>query len=107
MKTVYHQALDESRPKRGDLFQSNIGKPKERTWIVLSVHILPTRWCDEMGITTQRTKVWAERWWEIEPEMRVRLFQSAERNGGQVLFPFVRFPAKKKKKPNFEEYMRR
>lgn len=105
MKTVYHQPLSEPRPKRGDIFQSNAGDRRERTLIVLGVRTVPTRWCKEMAITAQRTKVWAERWWEIEPETRLALFRSAERAGGQELFTFRRFPVKRK--PSFEQIMLR
>jgi hypothetical protein len=104
VKTVYHQPPGDPRPKRGDLLQSNIGNKHERTWLVLAVHILPTRWCHEMGITAQRSRVWAERWWALEPEMRMTLFRSAERAGGQMVHPFQRFPAKRK--PTFERLMR-
>jgi hypothetical protein len=106
MKTVYHHPPGYPRPKRGDLFQSNVGKRQERTWLVLSVHTLPTRWCAEMGIVAERSRVWAERWWEIEPATRVRLFQSAERQGGQLVHYFLRFPAKKRKRQTFEGLMR-
>jgi hypothetical protein len=58
-----------------------------------------------MGFEAQRTKVWAERWWELEPEMRVALHRSAERRGGQLVHKFYRFRARKRK-PSFELYMR-
>jgi hypothetical protein len=104
VKTIYHQPEGERRPKRGDLLYTNVGGRRERTWIILAARILPTRWCAEMGITAQRARLWAERWWEIEPEMRMALFRSAERAGGQVAFGFQRFPAKRK--PTFEQHMR-
>ena len=109
MKTVYHIPLlsDDLIPKRGDLLQSNVGKKNERTWLILSVHELPSRVCPEMGgIMTTRWKVWCERWWTLEPETRVALWRSAERAGGQELHFFKRFPAKKKAK-TFEQYMER
>lgn len=105
MKTVYHQPVGLARPKRGDLLQSNIGDKRERTWIVLAVHVLPTRWCKEMGITAQRTRVWAERWWEIEPDVRRACYRSAERAGGQIVHGWQAFPTKRK--PTFEQHMRR
>jgi hypothetical protein len=105
VKTVYHQPVDESRPRRGDLFHSNVGDRRERTFLVIGVRVLPTRFCKEMGITAKRTRVWAERWWELEPDTRIKLARSAERAGGQNLFYFKRFPAKRK--PTFEQLMRR
>jgi hypothetical protein len=105
LRTVYHQPIGESRPKRGDLVHSNVGDRRERTVMVLAVHVLPTRWCPEMGIEAQRTRVWAARWWELEPEMRMALYRSAERNGGQLVYLFERFPPKKKR--TFEDLMRR
>lgn len=106
MKTVYHQPVGFARPKRGDLLQSAIGTKKERTWLVLSVHVLPTRFSDPPGYEAQRTKLWAERWWCLEVPTRMSLYRSAERNGGQNVLPFYRFPAKKKAR-TFEDYMRR
>lgn len=105
MRTIYHQPIGEARPKRGDILQTNVGDRRERTCLILGTHILPTRWTPEMGIDAQRTKLWAERWWEIEPDVRVSLYRSAERNGGQVVHGFKRFPANKK--PKFEQCMRR
>ena len=109
MKTVYYQPTWVMRPKRGDLLQTNIGDKRERTMIVLAVHVLPTQpspehWNGEWGNVAQRTRIWAERWWELEPEMRVALFRSAERNGGQLVHSFKRFPAKKKVK-TFAQYL--
>jgi len=104
MELIYHQPVGQNRPKRGDLVQSNVGDKRERTWLVLTTHVLPTRRCDFMGITAQRTRVWAERWWELDPEIRTGLFRSAERAGGQRLHEFRRFPPKRR--PTFEQYMR-
>jgi len=107
MNTTYHiPAHDEQpAPKRGDIFQSNVGDRRERTWLVLAVHELPQRTCRQMGgILTRRYKVWAARWWELEPEIRVRLYRSAERAGGQNVHGFRRFPAKRKAR-TFEQYM--
>ena len=87
-------------PKRGDLIQTNIGDRRERTAIILRVHKLrPTR-----GVP--RCKIWAERWWQVEPDLRLRLFQSAERNGGQGVIRFRRYKPVKRKK-TFEAWMRR
>jgi hypothetical protein len=86
-------------PKRGDLVHTNVGKPKERTWFVLTVRRLkPTK-----GVP--RAKCWLEGWRKIEPEMRLRLYRSAERNGGQRRIPTVRYPAKERM--TFEQHMRR
>ena len=86
-------------PKRGDLLQTNLGDRRERTWMVVHVHnLLPAK-----GVP--RCKVWAVRWWELEPELRLRLFRSAERAGGQKVVYFTRYPAKRRK--SFEQYMRR
>jgi hypothetical protein len=104
MKTNYHQPLGFPRPRRGDLLQTNPGDRRERTMIVIGARDLKTRWCKEMELTAQRTRVWAERWWEIEPETRMALYRSAERHGGQLVHTFKRFPAKRK--PTFEKYMR-
>lgn len=106
LKSTYHIPLAESDvPKRGDLMQSNVGKKTERTWIILAVRKLKPKFCAEMGCETHRYKVWAERWWELDPAMRMALWQSAERAGGQSVHGFYRFPAKKP--PTFEQYMRR
>jgi hypothetical protein len=107
VRTTYHiPALERHpAPKRGDILQSNVGKRTERTWLILHVKEKYPRHCPQMGgIVTRPYKIWAERWWELEPEMRVRLFQSAERAGGQVLHLFERFTAKKKRK-TFEQYL--
>lgn len=105
MKTTYHQPLGAERPKRGDLLQSNIGTKRERTWLILGARILRIGFCKHVGVTTQRTKLWAERWWEVEPETRMALYRSAERRGGQVRHDFYRFAAKRR--PTFEQHMRR
>jgi len=98
MRSIYHQPIGESRPRRGDLLQSNPGDRRERTWMILGTHTLPNRFCPELGgIGAQRTRIWAARWWELEPEMRMSLWGSAERRlGGQQVYTFVRFPPKRK-----------
>jgi hypothetical protein len=99
------------RPKRGDILQTNIGdRKRERTLLILRTHRLkPIN-----GVP--RYSVWAERWWYMEPDMRMRLFESAERAGGQLVILFRRptkTKDKKKEKKNltfeqyFEQYMRR
>jgi hypothetical protein len=87
-------------PKRGDILQTNIGDRRERTFLIIKTRRLrPIN-----GVP--RYSVWAERWWEFEPELRVRLFESAERSGGQKVIEFSRYPAKKKSL-TFEQHMRR
>jgi hypothetical protein len=106
MRTIYHQPQGHIHPMRGDLLQTNVGTRRERTWIVLSVHSLPARWCPEIGMVAQRTRIWAERWWEVEPAVRMGLYLSAERRPlGQQVWDFYRFPAKRKR--TFEQLMRR
>jgi hypothetical protein len=84
-------------PKRGDIVQTNIGSKRERTCLILAVYELrPLK-----GVP--RCRVWAERWWHIEPILRARLHGSAERNGGQRVICFKRYPAKKRK--TFEQLM--
>lgn len=72
-------------PKRGDLLQSVVADQRSRTWFVLAVHTLkPTK-----GVP--RARLWVERWWYVDPELRNRLFRSAERNGGQRVINFQRY----------------
>jgi hypothetical protein len=77
-------------PKRGDLIQTNCGDRRERTWFILHVHRINVtvrevedyrRWRDK-----PRYKVWRARWWELEAEFRMKLYRSAERRGGQVIW---------------------
>jgi hypothetical protein len=88
-------------PKRGDLVQVRLKDRRAmRTYLVL-------RSCEirrKVKGQLPRYKLWAVRWWELEPEMRLRLFASAERRGGQSEWFFSRYPAKKKR--TFEQYMR-
>lgn len=87
-------------PKRGDLMETNVGDNRERTFIILAVHKLkPLK-----GVP--RCRVWAERWWHLEPDLRVRLHDSAERNGGQRLVEFKRYPAKKRSPMPLGRYRR-
>jgi hypothetical protein len=86
-------------PKRGDILQTNLGGGRNRTRLILQVHRLkPTK-------AVPRCRAWAERWWEVEPEMRLKLFASAERNGGQEVLQFKRYPPKKRF--SFEQYLGR
>lgn len=83
--------LDGSQiPKRGDILQTNVGDRRERTFLILcSRRLKPTK-----GVP--RAKLWAERWWEIEPELRMALLRSAERNGGQRVVKFFRYGSKRR-----------
>jgi len=122
------------RPKRGDLLHTNVGDRRERTWLILRVHHIrkwhksgcafyrlladrdrredlhsfKMRVCD-CGLVQAmfRYKLWAARWWELEPEMRMKLYRSAERNGGQRLIIFEREQKKSTKRREFEQYVRR
>ena len=76
--------------------QSNIGNRRERTWIILRA---TKRKCQR-----NRFNIWCVRWWELEPDQRMRLYQSAERNGGQNIFPLYRYRTLPK---TFEKHMRR
>jgi len=73
------------KPRRGDLIQTNVGDRRERTCLVLSVH----------QIKAGRFKIWCERWWQLEPDFRLRLYQSAERSGGQTVIHFFRYRSKR------------
>lgn len=86
-------------PRRGDLVNTNVGNKRERTCFVLRSHVIRSR------TTVPRVHLWIERWWELEPEFRVRLYRSAERRGGQRCFWFRRNRSKKKRL-TFEAYMR-
>jgi hypothetical protein len=86
-------------PKRGDILQTNVGDRRERTFLILSVR----RMRSTIGVIP-RFKVWAERWWEIEPELRMRLFLSAERAGGQQYIYFTRDPPKPGKRKGFSPH---
>lgn len=88
-----------TRPKRGDLLQSNIGSSRERTWLILHAR--------EVKRHADRYALKMARWWEIKPETRMKLYRSAERNGGQRVITFFRYPPKKKSKLTFEQYMKR
>jgi hypothetical protein len=93
--------MDMSRdiaPKRGDLVQTNVGDKRERTWLVLRARHM------KRAKHPRRYQVWMARWWELEPEMRMQLFRSAERNGGQRVINFVRYKAKKRKRVTLSDW---
>ena len=116
----------DSVPKRGDLIHTNVGSKRERTCFVLRVRkvrrfhkstcafivkyhtaaslALMRKVCD-CGVVelVPRFKVWCERWWQIELDTRMRLYCSAERNGGQVVHHFVRYRAKHKQ--SFDQHL--
>lgn len=83
-------SLDGSVPKRGDVVQTNVGDKRERTWLILRVR---------RGRIHRRFNVWAERWWQIEPDLRMRLYRSAQRAGGQRIIYFERYKAKPARRP--------
>lgn len=78
-------------PKRGDLLETNRGDRRARTWFVLHAHRYPrinplavysyAQWQEK-----PRFRVWRERWWELEPALRLALYRSAERRGGQTVW---------------------
>ena len=68
---------DEPAPKRGDLIYTNMGNRRERTWMIL--RSVPVK-----RSATRRYYVLKARWWELEPEMRMKLYRNAQRNGGQT-----------------------
>lgn len=85
------------RPKRGDIVQTNVGNPRERTWMILRAR--QVKRCSrrpQRGIP--RFDVWMARWWELESDFRLRLFRSADRAGGQNVIYFRRYPVKKRNK---------
>jgi len=99
----FHTSMD-LVPKRGDIVQTFVGDRRERTWMVIKA-----RRINRSQSPFPRYELWTVRWWEIEPELRVRLWRSAERNGGQNVLRYKVEPLKQKpqKKRSFEEYMQR
>lgn len=87
-------------PKRGDIVQTNVGDRRERTWLVLGARKVKRK----AGLVP-RYQVHMARWWELEPEIRVLLYRSAERNGGQRVIYFKRYSPQWKKRKTFEQYM--
>lgn len=89
-------------PKRGDLMQTAIGTRKQRTWFILRAVPMRTE--------KLRYRIWRARWWEIDPDLRMRLYRSAERNRGQTTWyahPQKRNPRPRKKRMDFEDFMKR
>jgi hypothetical protein len=70
-------------PKRGDLLYPNCDDRRQRTWFILRVRKIARRTDAPLGTVKPRFEVWRVRWWEIEPDLRMKLYRSAERNGGQ------------------------
>ena len=70
-------------PKRGDILHTNCGDHRERTWLILRVRKIARRTDAPLGTVNPRFEVWRVRWWEIDPELRMKLYRSAERHGGQ------------------------
>lgn len=73
-------------PKRGDLMQTNCGDRRERTWLILRTKKIARRTDAQLGTVKPSFKVWRAKWWELEADFRMRLYRSAERNGGQVIW---------------------
>jgi len=69
------------RPRRGDLVHTNVGNRRERTCLILRVR---------KGRIGGRFNIWAERWWEMETDLRMRLFRSVERVREQRVIYFRR-----------------
>jgi len=94
MKFWMEITLDSPRPKRGDILYSNSGSKRARTWIILRANPMRSK--------TRRYMLFRARWWELEPDMRMRLYRSAQRNGGQIVWTTYPFPkAKRKQVVNF------
>ena len=91
----FHTAMDVIQrgviPKRGDLVQTFVGDRRERTWFVIKARRL-----NQSRSPYPRYELWTVRWWHIEPELRVRLWRSAERNGGQHVLQYKAEPLKEK-----------
>lgn len=83
-------------PKRGDLIHTNVGSKRERTWLILRV--IQMRRCHN------KYKVLKARWWELTPKVRMALFRSAERNGGQEVI-YTEPIRKLKSKRTFDSQM--
>lgn len=84
--------FDGSAPKRGDILQTNVGDRRERTCLILRVH--------RSSAMAWRFHIWCERWWQLEPDFRMRLYRSAERAGGQAVGYFTRYkPPKPRRTP--------
>jgi hypothetical protein len=86
-------------PKRGDLVQTNVGDKRERTWFVIQSHAVKGKIEGK-----NRYHLFIVRWWELDPEVRRLLYESAERRGGQRVIQFTRYSPQWKKR-TFEQYM--
>lgn len=87
-----------AHPKRGDILQTNVGDKRERTCIILHARKIARRDnITPIGKLAARFHIWCERWWEMEPDFRMRLYLSAQRNGGQQVIFFKRYKLKKKR----------
>ena len=83
-------------PRRGDIVQTTV-----RTYLVLRSRRIRRK--DQNA--PPRYALWMVRWWQLEPEMRMLLYVSAERRAdGQRVFYLKWYPRKKK---GFEDYMKR
>lgn len=93
---------DGPKPKRGDIVQTNVGNPRERTWMILHARqIRRSAGQTPIGAVVPRFDVWMARWWELEADFRMRLFRSADRAGGQRVLFFRRYPPKKRSRDPF------
>ena len=83
-------------PKRGDIVQTTV-----RTYLVLRSRRIRRK--DPSA--PPRYGLWMVRWWQLEPDMRQRLGDSAARRAdGQRVYYLKWYPRKKK---TFENYMKR
>jgi len=83
-------------PKRGDLLYTNIGGSRERTWLILRAVRMKTE--------KRRYALWRERWWQVEPDLRVRLYRSACRHGGQMTWVAKALPGKPKRRKSIHSF---
>lgn len=97
---VYMDIFGGSAPRRGDIVQTNVGDRRERTCLVLW-----SRRAKREPRGMPRYNLMLARWWELEPEMRMRLYRSAMRRGGQGVLFFHRYPPKRK--PTLEQWIAR
>lgn len=104
---MWMELIDGGTPKRGDLVQTNVGNRRERTWIILKARRMGRRKCKNGAISPPRHNLWMVRWWELEPETRIRLYASATRNGGQTVFHLKRYPPTRRKTKEQEFFSRR
>lgn len=94
---------DDPAPNRGDLLYSKaVDVRGSRTYFVLRSRPVKRR---DPDAVQRRYSLEIVRWWLIRPETRQLLYRHAEREGGQQVFFFERYPPKKRL--SFEQYMRR